>query len=143
MKGVPAMPATLYHYTCADHGRPGIERTRVLKPSRQLFLRRNLVWFTDLTVPDQWALGLTNNMLCCDRTQYRVEVTVHNDQGTTTITPWWYYARTLLRVQRETMEMDGLPMHWWVSEAPVAAGDIVATADLYAARHAVRTDTHA
>lgn len=127
----PAIPVQLYHYTCGQHGRPGIEVAKTVCPAPQPLLRKNLAWFTDLALPDRWALGLTNSSLCCDRTEYRVTV---NTPGTTVV-PWWHWCRGVVQpVLREILELEGLCMHWWVSEAPVIAREIVETATLYPQR---------
>lgn len=124
----PAIPLRLYHYTCAEHGRPGIEAAKHVRPFPQPLLRKNLSWFTDMELPDRQALGLTQATLCCNRTEYRVTV---NTTGSG-IVPWWHWQHgKVQRVIREVLELDGLPMHWWVSELPVAALDIVETKTLY------------
>lgn len=130
----PVVPATLYHYTCRDHGEPGIVEKQKLLPSKQPLLGRTLVWLTDLPHPDAWALGLTNYLLCCDRTQTRVTVQpglVHDHYG---IQPWWLYRRTVHPVLREAVEQTGMLMHWWISERAIPVIDIAA--DIAPATHA-------
>jgi len=134
----PIVPTTLYHYTCHDHGGPGIaERLKVI-PARQPFLGRTLAWFTDMDTPDPWALGLTNAFLCCDRTQVRVAVRPHEWRDLCGIRPWWTYRRTVEPVLRELLEEVGLPMHWWVTDQPVPIADITPTPAVWAARKAAR-----
>ena len=63
----------LYHYTC-DHGRAGIERDGFVKPGLD-----GLVWLTDLLdvkrrSKTRQALGLTSNILNCDRFVHVFEV---------------------------------------------------------------------
>ena len=135
-KATPAVPATLYHYTCHEHGEPGITQDQKLLPHHQFLLGRHLVWLTDMDVPHAWALGLTNHLLCCDRTQVRVTVHPLSGKDASGIHPWWYYRRTIPPVLRETVEQTGMPMHWWVTEQALPVSDITPTAHLWAARKA-------
>ena len=135
-KVTPVVPATLYHFTCREHGEPGITKDQKLLPHKQFLLGRHLVWLTDMDTPNAWALGLTNYLLCCDRTQVRVTVhplTLNDKCG---IHPWWYYRRTIPPVLREALEQTGMPMHWWVTELPVPIDTITPTAHAWAARKA-------
>lgn len=118
---MPVAPATLYHYTCVDHGEPGIRSKGKLLPNLQPLLGRSLVWLTDLDTPDAWALGLTQHTLCCDRTEIRVTAKPFHGTDKTAVVPWWHYARNVEPVLREVLETKGLPMHWWVSPQPVTA----------------------
>lgn len=136
----PVVPATLYHYTCTDHGEPGITKNGKLLPHHQFLLGRTLVWLTDLSTPDAWALGLTNYLLCCDRTQIRVTAHPHSAADHHGIRPWWFYRRSVAPVLREAYEQTGMPMHWWVSEQPVPIVDITPTAQVWAQR---KTRAHA
>lgn len=105
----------LYHYTCRDHGKPGIDRDGVLLPNWHWRLDTWLVWCTDLDVPLAEPLGLTSDTLNCDRTQVRYEVADPAD-----CMPWHMFARKLRRDIREDMECPpGIPRHWWVSREPV------------------------
>lgn len=116
----PVVPQTLYHYTCLDHGHPGIKVANILRPWPQPMLAGHpLVWLTDLDPPDAWALGLTNHTLCCSRTEVRALVKPHDHADQCGIQPWWHFARKLTRTIREVLEETGLPMHWWISEQPV------------------------
>jgi hypothetical protein len=100
----------LYHYTCEDHGRPGIERDGYLRPNIHPLLGEALVWATDLDEPFREALGLTSHSLSCDRTACRYEVQPWS------FVPWHRYARRLYVEQREALEIPGtMPRHWWVS----------------------------
>ena len=109
------MSVRLYHYTCADHGKPGIDRDGLIWPSFHWRLGERLAWFTDLAEPDALALGLTSVTLPCDRTRVRYEVAAPES-----CVPWWQFARDLPREVREDMECaPGLPRHWWVSREPV------------------------
>lgn len=106
---------TLYHYTCADHGAPGIERDGAIRPSWHWRLDTWLAWMTDLPEPDALALGLTSVTLDCDRTRVRYEV-----KPTPDCLPWHVFAKKLRRDIREDMECAlGLPRHWWVSRVAV------------------------
>lgn len=120
-------PAALYHYTCRDHGEPGITRDQKLMPQRQPLLGRHLVWLTDMDTPDAWALGLTNYTLCCDRTQVRVTVHPQAWADRCGIRPWWHYRRTVHPVLREALEQTGMLMHWWVTDNAVPIDTIAPT----------------
>jgi hypothetical protein len=125
----PGIPSVLYHYTCRQHGEPGIRDTMMLYPHSHPLLRMTLTWFTDLAYPDRWALGLTNTTLCCDRTQVRVSVA-----ASASMQPWHWFARQqqdrIPPVMRDVLEQDGMPMHWWVSPAPETAFAIAPLASL-------------
>lgn len=140
MTAYPVVPAVLYHYTCRAHGEAGIRRAQKIRPYPHLLLGHKLTWMTDMEIPDQWALGLTQMTLCCNRTEVRVTIKPHKDDGTTTVVPWWYWARIVPRVARDLLEDIGLPMHWWVSPAPVDVQQIVDTSVLLLQRKQVRAD---
>lgn len=135
-KAAPEIPTRLYHYTCTEHGEPGITKDQKLLPHRQFLLGRHLVWLTDMDTPHAWALGLTNYLLCCDRTQVRVTVDLPTGNDAGGIYPWWHYRRTIPPVLREALEQTGMPMHWWVAERPLPIDTITPTARLWAARKA-------
>lgn len=104
----------LYHYTCCDRAEM-IRRDRWLRPNPQPALDGlELVWLTDLDVPDRHALGLTSLSLNCDRIEHRIAVdavAVH----------WPVFARRLPVHQRRPLELSpgALPMHWYVATIPV------------------------
>lgn len=127
------IPNVLYHYTCTEHGEAGIRKRREVLPRMQPMLGYPLLWLTDLDTPDRWALGLTSSTPCCDRTEVRVSVASHGNNGGTTVVPWWFYARNMVdRYVRDLYEDTGLPLHWWVSLEPVAATAMIATSVLAA-----------
>lgn len=73
------MTTPAYHYTCG-HRAPGIREDGVVIPGHHLPSASPLIsgipwarfaWFTDLDVPIKDALGLTSDLLICDRTEYR------------------------------------------------------------------------
>jgi hypothetical protein len=101
----------LYHYTCA-HAAPHITRERWLQGNPHPWLpdAGPLVHLTDLDTPDRSALGLTSNILLCDRTEYRVTV------STSEAVHWPVFARTIPRhIRRALEEAPGaMPMHWYV-----------------------------
>ena len=107
-------PTRMYHYTCVDHGKPGIDKDGVVKPHPTI----GLAWFTDLDVPHVSSLGLTDHLLDCDRTKVRYEVDPED------VTPWMDVRRTaalpsVLRVGLESCP-GAMPRHWFVSTSPVA-----------------------
>ena len=110
------MSAHLWHYTCSDHGAPGIETTgevlpgAAVSPRLRLLASSHLAWFTDLDVPIRSALGLTQSVTRCDRTARRFRV-IDRDL----VVPW-------VEVRGEWPELWGLelapgamPRHWYVS----------------------------
>lgn len=137
----PVVPDTLYHYTCREHGEPGIRREEKLLPYRQFLLGRNLVWLTDMERPYAWALGLTNNLLCCDRTQIRVTVHPIKHADKCGVHPWMYYRRTVHPVLRDALEQTGMPMHWYVTELAVPIDTITPIARVWADLR--KADAHA
>ena len=111
------MSDTLFHYTCADHGYRGILRTGLVMPYPQpVLLGQPVSWWTDLALPDPTALGLTRNVLRCDRTEQRFET-----HRVDLLTPWWEFARNVLGESRRRLEAAGAPRHWWVATLPVPA----------------------
>lgn len=111
----------LYHYTCR-HRAAFIRRERMLKgnPHPWLLDVGPLIHLTDLDQPDRLALGLTSNILTCDRTEFRV--TVETDVAER----WSVFARTIPRRVREGLETapGALPAHWWVARMPLPIVDV-------------------
>ena len=109
---VEALTRPIYHYTCGDHGRPGIERDGVIRPGLDGF-----AWFTDLDVPHREALGLTMHYTRCDRTAHRFEV----DPDDPALTPWTVARRAVPPAYRAALEASpgALLRHWFVAETPV------------------------
>lgn len=129
----------LYHYTC-EHGMLAIVADTLadsrqvdldlrdggsmpgpwLRPTPQLCLpgRPELLWCTPEFDPDPEALGLTSNMLRCDRTQYRWWLAIDNPAE-----PWLeWLSRQSREVRRAARRLlPGSPRLWWVSESPVRA----------------------
>lgn len=103
---------TLYHYTCA-HSINGIRADSYLRGNRHPLLPDSgqLVWMTDLDVPDVLALGLTSYSLACDRTEYRVVADAD------AAVRWPVFARRMSSGMRAPLERcpGALPMHWWVA----------------------------
>jgi len=112
----------LYHYTCA-HAAPHIERQRWLTGTPHPWMpdAGPLIHLTDLDTPDRNALGLTMNLIRCDRTEYRVTV------STTAAVHWPVFAHTIPREVRHALESapGAMPMHWYVVQGmPVAVYSI-------------------
>lgn len=108
---------TLYHYTCKDHGAPGILGSGKIEPHRQPPEgQAALVWLTDLEAPNRTALGLTFQMLQCDRMERRftipepVEAHHWNDVKREHFPRWW--------IERLEGAPGAMPMHWFVSTQP-------------------------
>lgn len=116
--GLRARPLLLYHFTCRDHGAPAIDAAGHLVPRRHPLLPGlgPLVWLTDLPDPPRDALGLTSDVLSCDRMAVRYE-------ASTDIIPdltWWPFLRDRgdAEVVRD-LESYGSPLHWWVARGNV------------------------
>lgn len=109
----PAVPETLYHYSCLEHGHPAIFGSGRLKTGRD-----GLVWLTDLPEPNRGALGLTRVSLECDRgaVRYRVD-------DTSTAVSWMEFRQNVPGDLRDLLETfpDAMPRHWFVTWQDVAA----------------------
>lgn len=106
---------SLWHYTCR-HRAALIGRRGVLTPNAQpWFDGVELVWLTDLDVPDADALGLQSTILRCDRTEVRYRVT----DGPAV--PWseWAEDAHIDRRVRSELTFGRRPRHWFVSTVPV------------------------
>lgn len=102
----------MWHYTC-DHSADGIRRDGTVKPHPQPALAGvPLSWWTDLERGHRFEVGLTSQILGCDRMRHRFEI-----KDPSALTPWSIAAR-LLKVPREVrddLEDGRLPAHWWVA----------------------------
>lgn len=110
------MNAPLFHYTC-DHGLSLIRSSDwTLLPQAGFF--GHLIWMTDLSEPDKFALGLTSVILSCDRTAHRLRVL----GGGPVWWPTWCRAMSISRSLRDVVELapGARPMNWWVASDPVA-----------------------
>jgi hypothetical protein len=114
----------LWHYTCA-HGADGIDTTRTpaAAPGRRL-VRPGLdgyVWATDLDHPVPDALGLTNHLTHCDRTEFRYRI--DDLEAVAYFRPWLIERRTAdpLRVEALESSPGAMPRHWFVATTPVWA----------------------
>ena len=117
------LPRTLYHYTCSQHGLPGITRDRVLTPNQHVWLQVPLVWLTDLDTPCKWGLGLTASWVTCDRTAVRVDVSTDPPAHFMTWGQWAHLAKPAHLI-RDLIEDGALPAHWWVSPDPLPVSAI-------------------
>lgn len=112
----------LYHYTCVDHGQPGIEHDQKLRPNPHPLLPElgPVVWLTDLAeLLNVETVGLTSQFTKCDRTAVRYEVR-RNANGVV----WWPFVRGMCNKSVVAdLERDGQPTHWWVCTRPIAVLD--------------------
>lgn len=119
------VPPALYHYTC-DHGHSVLGQSGTLLPGSMLVDEdvplpwpSQYLWLTDLDVPRRNALGLTQHVISCDRTQYRYRAT-----NTTTTVRWLALTARdhhLAELGRVLTTRGADPRHWWVSTEPVPA----------------------
>lgn len=112
----------LYHFTCSDHGLPGILESRGLLGRRHPMFPHlgPLVWLTDIAVPQSdEQLGLTSTFLSCDRQRWRFEV-----QSKAAV------AWSILREKVNPgilidLESLGQPEHWFVVRRPVLPSELI------------------
>src|SRR5918999_1030958 len=106
---------TIWHYTC-DHSAAGIRRDGLVKPHHQVVLGGALSWWTDLDRGHRFAIGLTSQILRCDRMAHRFEV---KDPARLVHWPVFARAERIPRDVRDDLEDGRLPAHWWVASEPV------------------------
>jgi hypothetical protein len=108
-----AVPDTLWHYTCSDHGGALIGTEGTLRPGHD-----GVVWLTDLDEPHISALGMLPVMAKCNRAELRYRVT-----DVTDVVPWMEFRREIDGYVRYLLERDPavMPRHWFVALRPVAA----------------------
>lgn len=124
-----AVRGPLYHYTCS-HAHELIGEQGLLKPANQLsdsmppwFWPAELVWLTDLKVPQRYALGLTMTLTPCDRTECRYRVAV--SRRAAGIEPWVLARRRYLHGDLPEIvdALEGLqgarPGHWYIARRAV------------------------
>jgi hypothetical protein len=118
----------LYHYTCFDHGDPGIQRDGFLRPKRHILIGKRLIWLTSLEQPEMLGLGLTHDTISCDRTAVRYEV------STPYAVRWSRWARQnkVPADLRRDLESLGMPDCWWVAERVLPVVDRVALSEVSA-----------
>jgi hypothetical protein len=118
------MPS-LYHYTC-DHRAPLVRADGLVVPAHHL--RRDdgrpnpvalipwcaFAWFTDLEVPIRAALGLTSDLVACDRTEYRFRAI----EGARLV-HWTDIRRRYGWAEILETAPGARPAHWYVSADPV------------------------
>jgi hypothetical protein len=111
---------TLYHFTCDDHGYPGIVRTGTLLPRQHPLMPvlGPLLWLTDLAEPPSpESVGLTSQNLKCDRLAKRITV---NSRATT---PWSAVREKAPKEVVGWLESLGQPEHWWVARRPLTRSE--------------------
>lgn len=119
-------PTAYFHYTC-DHAAPLIRDDGLVIPGHKI--QRDgaypvggvntipwaaYAWFTDLAVPIRDALGLTQELIRCDRTEYRFRAI----EGARLIR-WVDIRRNYPWSQFLEAAPGARPMHWFVSVDPV------------------------
>lgn len=110
--GSPVTTPAMWHYTCLDHGNPGILLDRRVEPCGPT----GLAWFTDLDVLERGALGLTSVFASCDRTAARWRV-INADLHL--VHRWVTVRRNYPHLQPLEEAVGVMPMHWWVADCPV------------------------
>lgn len=114
----------LYHF-CCFHSAVGIRSSGELRPNLHPLLDRKVIWLTDLEMPQREDVGLTSTIIKCDRMEFRAVVEADAQR-------WTDYLRELprgVRLKARALTAGaGLPMHWYVSEAPLPIVEIGAAA---------------
>jgi hypothetical protein len=106
---------TFYHYTCSHSlakMTPDVYGVRTLEPMSP----GGLLWVTDLEVPIREALGLTSQIINCDRTEYRLELL-----DPSTVRRWVDVRRSFRELWDLEMAPGAMPMHWFISTSPERA----------------------
>lgn len=111
--------AVLYHFTCPDHGEPGIEAEGLIRPRAHPMMRHlgPLVWLTDLPMPvSPEVVGLTSNYLTCDRMAVRYDVFAEDVPGL----QWWPMVRQGCDPAVVAgLERYGWPTRWWIGRGDI------------------------
>jgi hypothetical protein len=112
--------ATLYHYTCTHYAQL-IRECGLIMPGIQLHGRdvggSRFAWFTDIKPPvPREAVGLTSLTLSCDRTECVFTV----DRTSSHIHRWTDVRRAHRDLWGLELAEGALPMHWFVSQSPIA-----------------------
>lgn len=112
----------LYHYTCG-HGRLALGDEGQLLAAADLVDRvmpwpSTVIWLTDLPEPDADRLGLTSQILLCDRTAHRYRVTARRGVATWSLVR--RHAPNDVVVDLESAP-GADPAHWFVALNPVPA----------------------
>ena len=112
----------LYHYTC-DHGHDalgefGHVRSRFDRHLRPFDELAYISWFTDLDHPIPGPLGLTSQILTCDRTAHRYIVCDEAPE----VYRYMDKRHLLSHTTQEGLESapGAMPMHWHVAVVPIA-----------------------
>lgn len=114
----------LYHYTCA-HRAPLVRADGVVIPGHHQ--KRDpgyssgiraipwaaFAWLTDLEVPAREPLGLTMDLLRCDRTEFRFRAV----EGAVLVP--WVSVRRMYPWSVYLEQAGARPAHWYVSPDPV------------------------
>src|SRR5262249_30866899 len=112
---------TFYHFTCDDHGLPGILDTKTLLPCKHPYFPHlgPLTWLTDIAEPKTAEqLGLTSDRLKCNRREWRIEIQTKAAVSCSSI-------RHRINPQVVAdLELFGEPDHWWVVRRPLTASEI-------------------
>lgn len=121
----------LWHYTC-DHGHERIDASGSVIPGAFQTGRFDTpgvyAWFTDLSVPIRDGLGLTSQILTCDRTAHRYRVT-----DPTGIVPWSSVRRSCEWAEELEAAEGARPRHWFVATGAVPVEYAPVTAAIGAA----------
>lgn len=111
----------LYHYTC-EHGHADIEKAGGILKSSALLVDNPradpLLWLTDIDWPFRDALGLTMDMISCDRTKFRYRI-----DNTEHIHPWLEFRKEMRPEYVWPLELaPGVtPGNWFVTTLPTFA----------------------
>jgi hypothetical protein len=116
-------PAMLYHYTCVDHGKPGIDRDGELRGNTHSAFPElgPVVWLTDISeIADPAAIGFARRedqiRLKCDRTAVRYDVRAVDCPD---LKKWTELRGKCKPLMVAILEEFGSWARWWVSPGPI------------------------
>lgn len=118
-------PAVLWHYTCKDHGEPGIEASGVLRPNRHPLVPElgAVVWLTDIddALVARFALGLAAVDLTCDRAEIRYPVFAAEVSSLR----YWPDVRAVCDPTAVyKLERGAWPSRWFLALGPITLGAV-------------------
>lgn len=114
-------PAPLYHFTCSDHGYPGIMGDTIRPTLHPLMPHLGpLLWLTDLANPPTAdSIGFGSGLLDCDRLAHRFLVSLRPG-----VAKAWTTLRS--RVDDDVVKIldsYGQPEHWFVVRRPLLVSE--------------------
>ena len=112
----------LWHFTCLDHGWPGINESGVIRPNRHplIPMMPAVIWLTDLMAPRPEDCGLTSQFIQCNRTEVRLRVGAHVQTWEKAKRRWGIPPSVVADLERF-----GRSDRWFVAYRPTAVWSVV------------------